>query len=455
MALVKRNELPAIIDAIRKGQKQQVYLFFGERYLCKEAADQLQKTLLEASAGAVHAIDGDQEDVSRTLARLMSFSLLPGLQIYRVTDSRLFQSKEMGSSLWDKAVREFEADRQAPALRYLLNMLSLAGIPPDNEELFSEMSSEQWQILFATAKPEKDVSWADRLVREAGGQALPKGATENMAERFQEVFTRGLPAQNILILTAESVDKRKRLFTHIKENGIIVDCSVEMGSGAAAQKVQKEVLLEMMQKTLAGFGKKIEPKAMNMFLERVGFHPVAVVMESEKLALYADNRSLITADDLEIMVARSREDALFELTDAFGKRQVARTLVTMHHLLEAGIHSLAILAAMRNYLRRLLIFRSLQLRPEPFWQQGMSAQQFQGKYLPALKQTGEWTELLKGHPYALYMSFTKAAEFSCSSLKKWLELLLQAEYRLKGSPLPQHVILDDVMLTLLRSAASR
>jgi DNA polymerase III subunit delta len=455
MTLIKRNDLTAVLDGVRKGKKAQVYLFFGERYLCRESADQLQKILLEqAAGGAVHPIDGDQEDAGQTLARLMSFSLLPGLQIYRVTDSRLFQSKDMGSGLWDKAVQEFGVNRPAPALRYLLNMLSLAAITVESREPFSELSADQWQTLFGTGKPTGDLSWADRLVVEAKPQASPKGATANLADRYMEAFTRGLPGQNILILSAETIDKRKKLFTHIKEKGVIIDCAVETGAGSLAQKVQKEVLLEMVQKTLAGFQKKIEPKALNLFFERVGFHPVAVVMETEKLALFVLDRPVITCDDLETMVGRSREDALYELTDAFSKRQTAKTLVTIRHLLENGTHSLAILATMRNYLRRLLIFRSLQLRPAPVWRQGISAQQFQGTYLPALKETGEWPDLLKGHPYALYMSFTKAAEYSCPVLKKWLGLLLEAEFRLKGSPLPQHIVLDELFLTMLQETTA-
>jgi DNA polymerase-3 subunit delta len=454
MALIKRNDLPAVIDGVRQGKKKQVYLFFGERYLCRESADLLQKTLLEQGAGAINPIDGDQEDAGQTLARLMSFSLLPGLQIYRVTDSRLFQSKDMGASLWDKAVQEFGANRPAPALKYLLNMLSLAAILVEGREPFSGLSADQWRTLLSTEKPAGDLSWADRLVVEAGPQASPKGAAANLAERYMEAFTRGFPDRNILILTAETVDKRKKLFTHIKEKGVIIDCAVEAGAGSAAQKVQKEVLLEMVQKILAEFGKKIEPKAMNLFFDRVGFHPVAVVMETEKLALFALDRPVITCDDLETMVGRSREDALFELTDAFGKRQIVKTLTTLHHLLENGTHSLAILATMRNYLRRLLIFRSLQLRPAPVWRPGMSVQQFQGTYFPALKELGEWPDLLKGHPYALFMSFTKAAEYSCSVLKDWLGLLLEAEFRLKGSPLPQDIVLEELFLTMLRGTSA-
>jgi DNA polymerase III subunit delta len=454
MTLIKRNALATILDDVRQGKTGQVYLFFGERYLCKESADLLQRAMLDLGPGAVHPIDGDQEDAGLTLAKLMSFSLLPGRQIYRVADSRLFQSKDMSAGLWEKAAQSFGANRPAPALKYLLNMLSLAGVPIENREPFSELSADQWQALFGTGKPAGDLSWADRLVLESGSQASPKGTTSNPAEKYMEAFSRGLPGQNILILTAEAVDKRKKLFTHIKEKGVIIDCTVETGGGSAAQKVQKEVLLEMVQKTLAEFGKKIEPKAMNMFFDRVGFHPVAVVMETEKLALFAEGRPVITCNDLETMVGRSREDALYELTDAFGKRQIGKALTTLHNLLENGTHSLAVLATMRNYLRRLLIFRSLQLRPTSTWRQGMSAQQFQGTYLPALKETGEWPDLLKGHPYALYMSFTKAAEYSCQALKKWLGLLLEAEFRLKGSPLPQHIVLDELFLTMLQATTA-
>ncbi|RUM44785.1 MAG: hypothetical protein DSY80_04040, partial [Desulfocapsa sp.] len=157
----------------------------------------------------------------------------------------------------------------------------------------------------------------------------------------------------------------------------------------------------------------------------------------------------ISVQDLEDMVGRTREDALFELTDAFGKRQGARTLVLAHRLQDNGMHALQILATMRNYLRKLMVFRSIQLQPDPVYRAGMSAGQFQREYLPALKKREEWTDMLKGHPYALFMSFAKAQDFSCTVLKNWLELLLQAEFRLKGSPLSADLVLDELFLTML------
>jgi DNA polymerase-3 subunit delta len=92
----------------------------------------------------------------------------------------------------------------------------------------------------------------------------------------------------------------------------------------------------------------------------------------------------------------------------------------------------------------------MQLQPAPAWHKSMNAKLFQASYLPAIKAKGQWDELLGGHPYALFMSFTKAADFSCNQLKKWLRLLLEAEFRLKGSPLPQHIVLEEVFLTMLK-----
>ncbi len=448
MTLIKRAELPTLIQGLEKGERQQIYLFFGERYLCREAADSLQKALLARSmGGSVNSIDGDGEDSGRTLGQLMNFSLLPGVKIFRVTDSRLFHSKDVASVIWSRVVQAYDGKKEAACRRQLHSFMALAGLSDDDR--LAEIAADQWQKLFGFARPSGNLAWADDILASSPVQKK-KGSSADIASRYVETFSKGVPPDNILILTAEAVDKRKQLFTFIKKEGVVVDCSVVTGASAAAQKGQKDVLREMVSKSLAEFDKKMAPRALELLFERVGFHPMAVVMETEKLALSVGSRELITVEDIEAMVGRTREDALFELTDAFGKQQVARTLTLLHRLLDQGIHGLAILATMRNYLRKMLIFRSLQLQPEPSWQTGMNAGQFQKVYLPALKEREEWSDMLKGHPYALFMSFSKAQEFSCSVLRNYLSQLLQAEYRLKGAPLPPELVLEELFLTMLK-----
>ncbi len=447
MPLIKRTELPALLKKTAEGEFCQLYLFFGERYLCREAADRLEKTLLTLDGGGtVHQIDGDTEDSGRTLGQLMNFSLLPGLQIHRVTDSRLFHSKNSASSIWAKVEQAHAENKDSACRRHLLAFLNLAGLPAG--ESLQAIEGGQWQKLFAFSRPAGSLLWADELLGGANAQKKTDSGTD-AAGRFQEVFMKGIPPANILLLSAETVDKRKKFFTFIKKHGVAIDCSVASGGGAAAQKGKKEILRELVMKSLSAHKKKMQPRVLEQLYERVGFHPVAVVMETEKLCLFVGERESITLEDLDEMVGRTREDALYELTDAFGKKQTGRTIVLLHRLLENGVHSLAILATMKNYLRKLLVFRSLQLQPEPLYQPGMSAQQFQGNYLPALKAQEQWKDLLKGHPYALFMSFSKAGEFSCSQLKNWLYLLLQAEFRLKGAPLPPELVLEELFFSML------
>ncbi len=450
MPQLKRSELQAQIKEKNFLSESQIYLFFGERFLCKETADSLQEILLRQQPGAVHTIDGDREDPGQTLARLMSYSLLPGRQIYRVADSRIFHSKTVVAEIWAKAVQAFQAGRPGPASRHLLAMAQAADLKIDGPAPLSEIKPQEWKKIFAFDKPGENLVWADNLLYES--QEITAATTANLVDRYIEAFTKGLPGGNILLLTAETVDKRQRLFTYIKKKGTIIDCSVASGTNAAAQNEQKAVLQEMMERTLAEFGKRIDIPAMDLFFERVGFYPVAVVTETEKLAHFVGNRPVITCSDVEIMVGRNREDALYELTDAFSKRQVGRTLTLLSRLLEQGFHSLAILATMRNFLKKQLIYRSLQLRPTPVWRRGMNAKEFQNHYLPDLKTQGEWLELLQGHPYALFMSFSKASDYSCSGLKRWLVMLLDAEFRLKGSPVPPQLVLEELFLSMLQGS---
>ncbi len=449
MALISRNDLSSLVREAASEEIQQVYLFFGERYLCKESADQLQKALCDSGKGTVNTIDGEAEDPGQTLARLMSFSLLPGRQIFRVNDSRLFLSKKVSSSLWDKALIAFQSDKKAQALRHLRTLADLALLEVEQGDRLSDISKERWKELFGFERPTGDLSWGDELLIQAGPKKT-RTTQADIGEKYISSLKQPPPKTNILLLCAEHVDKRRKLFKYIKKNGVIVDCSVAAGSTAKAQKEQQGVLRGLVKKSLDGLGKTIEGPALELLFERVGFHPVAAVMESEKLALYVGDKKQISRDDVERMVCRSREDALFELTDAFGKRDRGKTLVILGRLLDNGIHSLAIIATMRNYLKKLLVIRSLQHMANPAYHRGISAGQFQKQYLPALKKSCSQPELLSGHPYALYMNFNKAAELSCTLLKMWLILLLGAEFRLKGSPLDQKLVLEELFVDLFK-----
>nr|WP_320011457.1 DNA polymerase III subunit delta [uncultured Desulfobulbus sp.] len=442
----KANELLATAAT----SPTQVYLLFGERYLCRNASDQLEKVLLQ-NGGTLHAIDGDREDSNTTLAKLRGFSLLPGRQVYRVMDTRLFHSKQVAKSIWDRAQKAQSAGKQEQAARALRAFVESGGLPPSEYEELPAMADGEWQQLFGFAKPAGDLNWITPLLASDQSQAQTKAAADP-AEALMTVLKSGLPQSNILILITEDVDKRKKLFKQLKESQSILDMSVETGASSKAQKAQKSVLQDLVQQTLAKEGKTLATGLTDLLFERVGFHPVAVVMELEKVMAYVGERRQITREDLDLLVGRTRQEALFELTGAISAGNLVEALKIGQRLQENGIHPLAVVATLRNYTRNLLLLRSLLEQPEMGFQSTMSAQAFQNTCLPRLKEREQWKKELSGHPFALYMQCKTASTMSLALLGRWLRLLLKAELRLKGSSVLPETLLQHLLLSMMSRA---
>jgi len=463
MAVYRRRDIPDILNKAALGDTPQVYLIHGERFLCRNAADELMDRLLppteytsEQRANQVHEIDGDHEDFSRTLNLLRTYSLFPGRQVIRVTDTKLFHAKGAAKTLWDKVCRAYSAKEPSSAGRYLAQLLEVVGISIADggaEEIIT-LSPPRWRDLFGFTKPVDNLDWLKEIIDQLRGtddrnvQALEKSTAA--AERFTKAFTAGIPSANILILLAETVDKRNSFYKFIKDHGIALDLSVASGGGKAARIDQETIIKDLIQKTLVEFDKKIAPRALEMLLDRVGFHPVAVVRETEKLAIYAGDAATITTDDVNTIIGRTREEALYELTEAVGGQRLDEALIILDRLLGNNIHALAILATLRNHLKKMLHIRAALHVSQPHFEPGMSFPVFQKKYLPALKQGREdWTMLWAGHPYGLYLLFKQTARFDPTRLRNSLQELLAAEYRLKGSTIPARLVIENLLFELL------
>ena len=458
MSVYKRQEIPKLLNEIKQGITAQIYLLFGERYLCRNTAQALIENLLpeqERQAINLQHIDGDEEDFNRTLNLLKTFSLFSGRKIFWVTDTKLFYSKGVAKNVWEKACENNERNEPGQALRYVLQMLNLAALSPQEmaEENIASLSATRWKSLFGFSKPQGDLSWAQDLLADIPADAAPaKDIETDAATRYTHALEAGIPRNNILVLLAETVDKRKRLYRYIQENGVILDLSVDPGSSAAAKRDQDKIVQELLHSTLAKYNKDIDSQTIPVFLERVGFHPVAVVMEAEKLALYVGDRKVITREDVDAIIGRTREEALFELTEAVTSGKLEDGLLIIDHLQASGIHGLAILATLRNHIKKLLLVRSLQEVKSPAYTKSLSFPVFQKSYLPRLKEgREEWSSLLwKSHPYGLFMLFQQAARFRCAELQGGLKELLTAEYRMKGSPVDSRLIMDSLLFNLMR-----
>lgn len=457
MPVYKRQDIKKLLAEIKQGATPQIYLIWGERYLCRSTAQELVEQLLpeqDRQATSLQLIDGDQEDFSKTLNILKTFSLFPGPKIIWVSDSKLFYSKGVSKNVWEKACEKKDRNEKEQALRYLLQMLNIAGLSPeDSEEDITALSAARWKNLFGFNKPQDDISWVRELLADVPANMSPaKESQTDAAAMFVHAYENGIPRDNILILLAETVDKRKRFYKYIQEHGVILDLSVDSSGSAAAKRDQEKVLKELIHNTLQKYDKKIDADTLPVLLERVGFHPVAAVMETEKLALFVTDRKMITRDDVDAIIGRTREEALYELTEALTSGKLEDGLLVLDHLQNNGVHGLAILSTLRNHLKKLLLVRTLQELKSPAYTKSLSFNIFQQNYLPQLKEgRDEWSGLLwKGHPYALFMVFRQAAQYRCEDLQQGLKEVLAAEYRMKSSSVDSRLIMDNLLFRLMR-----
>jgi len=451
MAVFTRDQLDPMLKEIQHTDPPQVYLLFGERYLCQQAADSICKNLL-LDGGNCHLVDGETEEFSTTLNRLASYSLFPGRQIYRVTDTKLFHSVKVAGSLWKKTVQARQDNDRVKTARYLKAMIESAGLDAsDRENDPGSLSAAQWKKLFGFTRPQEDLAWTGPLLAESVEESstTAPAPVDDTAALLEKTLTVGIPDRNHLVLLTEDVDKRKRLYKYLAEHQVVVDLGIESGSSSKAQTARKSILGDLLSKTLAEFDKTMAPQAAELLFERVGFHPVAVVLEAEKLALYVGSRRKIDVEDLNDMVGRTRQEAVYELTDALGKQNLEKSLLIAGRLTDNGIHPLAVIATIKNYTRSLLLFKALQGRRDIEYSPSMQPGFFQKTVLPMLKQDSLWTRELSGHPYALFMQFKTAAGFSLATLQQWMEDLLQADFRLKGSPVDPDTVIQHLLISML------
>ncbi len=110
-----------------------------------------------------------------------------------------------------------------------------------------------------------------------------------------------------LILLCNSLPKSTRLYKAISSSGRVV--AIEPLKG-------RNVVPWIEQRAKSKYGKRIAPRAATMLREHVGDAAGMLDAEIAKLSDYVGERDVITAEDIEALTGRHREEKVFAVTDA-------------------------------------------------------------------------------------------------------------------------------------------
>ena len=435
-----KRDLAELIADIKKGQGPRLLLLFGDDLQVQEACKAIVDLLVpEGQRGFnLERLDGRTASWDQIEASLMTPPFFPGTKVLWAEGVPYFVTREQKGELSEKVLRLWNDGLREEARKALMDLLVVEGWTQERWEESSLAASAPLLELLGVDGTEAQGP-AEELLVYCRSHGLDLNARNAAAgHRLFELLDQGLPEWDFLLLTALQVDRRSRLYKRFDELGAALYVGPERDRRG---RITRESLNEFINQRLQQAGKTLEPRAREMILTRAGDDLRALDQELEKLVLHAGEHRAIGSEDVEIVCADLGEGWIFDLTRAVGERDAAAALAHLARLTAQGEHPLRLLATLAAEMRRLLAARQLidgELRA--VWRRGMSYQQFQQQVLP------QGTPPLTRNPYADYMCFERAEQFSVGELRSHMEGIFETDLRLKSSGSDPRLVMERLLL---------
>lgn len=456
-----------------------LYLVFGQEMLRQAAVQAIMAKILGPSAPShrVDRIDGSAPDaLSEALARVNTYSLLGDAKVVLLTDTTLFESGIDTRAYLEKARGAHENDQPDKAARTLMSVLAAQQLS------VGEVDTEvRRQLLAAAGMDTDDDDWLEALVAACRSRDIPRPSAVDPVEALTRAVAKGFPKGHHLILTADSVDRRRKVYKTIENVGVVVDASVPSGGRRADQEAQQRLLQDQVRRILAPRAKQLAPAAYQALVEMTGFDLRTFCASLEKLVDYTGPRDRITAADVHRVLRRSKKDPIYAFTGAVGERHLAQALFYLDSLLEAGTHPLQVLSALANQVRRLVVARGFLDSPEGrCWRPRMPYPEFQRQVVPALldhdarlmdtvrawgagSQSGKGKRQAKAETdltlvknpksvYPVYQLFLQAEGYPATHLEAALHRLARTDRTLKSSGAPARWVIEALLCFICRGS---
>ena len=144
----------------------------------------------------------------------------------------------------------------------------------------------------------------------------------------------------VLFAVTTKHDKRMKLYAAAQKKGFLHEL-------AAPRRADAWIRAEAEAR-----GVKLDAAAVNRLADAVGGDLSRLALTIDQLALYAGGRP-VTADDVDDLVADTRERSVFELTDAIGAGNAAAALTAVASLTEQRQSAIGVLAMLARHVRQL------------------------------------------------------------------------------------------------------
>lgn len=211
-----------------------------------------------------------------------------------------------------------------------------------------------------------------------------------------------LPAETVLIFLLEGKpDGRRKLTAALKKKDALVEFST----------MTEYEIFSWLKAYAAQRGKAVQPQALETLVQWVGTDMQTVATEMEKVCSYAENKELITKEDVQAVASQTLEANAFAIVDLLlqGKRE--RAARQMDLLFEDGGSVQMFMGAVAYRLRQLLAARQ-------GWEEGKSLSAAAAK--------------VQGPRFAAQKTATQAKTMKTETLRQGLVALTEADFAIKS-----------------------
>jgi len=444
-------DVEKILTDLKKGSKapSPCYFLFGEEeYLVKDALNRIIAHILPASDRDLNLffMDGENEDIDILCETILTPPLIPGKKIVVLRNTRLFQSRRVLPEIIQQMRNHFEKDPDKAA-KYFLHFLKITGWNLDDLRNggWKKITDDDWLKTVEGDSGHDRETWLPGIIEACVSRGIDVSQIKDDTERLENILKSGIPEGNHLIMTAETADKRKRLFKIISEQGVILHFSQVKGEAR-----QKNALMDTAKDLLAKTGKKVTPGAWIAIGKKTGFNLADSMGALEKLIIYTGERMLIEDSDVDEVVGKTKEDTVFDLTRALADKDLNMALLNLKDLFDQGVSHMLILSMITREIRFLLhaktFIRSGKLNS---FHSSMDYDMFQKSGYPIIQELigdtgkkGGRGDLRSQHPYVIYNALQNSYRFSYEQLIKYLEDLVDMDIAFKTTAKDPRFLLE-------------
>lgn len=151
----------------------------------------------------------------------------------------------------------------------------------------------------------------------------------------------------VIVAIASKIDKRIKLWAQLSKKGFLHTLE-------APRQLAPWVRAEAQ-----AHGVKLEPAAVTRLVDAVGADLSRLSLAVEQLGLYAGRRP-VTSDDVDDLIADTRERSVFELTDAIGAADRPRALAAVASLCDQRESAVGVVVMLARHIRQLALVHALR-----------------------------------------------------------------------------------------------